>query len=120
MPHHIDRADRFLYLPLVGLTVSLALGLRPLCEKGVRYLLPERPGGCCAQKVPDTFLTSRCGRWAAIVGAVLPQLRRVYSYWSFSAPTRSRRGKTVCPFGTTRSNVDPNNIFAHRSFATVI
>ena len=24
-------------------------------EKGVRNLLPERPGGCCAQKVPDTF-----------------------------------------------------------------
>jgi len=23
--------------------------------KGVRYLLPERPEGCCAQKVPDTF-----------------------------------------------------------------
>ncbi len=24
-------------------------------EKGVRNLLPERPEGCCAQKVPDTF-----------------------------------------------------------------
>jgi hypothetical protein len=24
-------------------------------EKGVRYLLPERPEGCFAQKVPDTF-----------------------------------------------------------------
>ncbi len=24
-------------------------------KKGVRNLLPERPAGCCAQKVPDTF-----------------------------------------------------------------
>ncbi len=30
MPHHIDRADRFLYLPLVGLVVAAALGLRSL------------------------------------------------------------------------------------------
>jgi len=30
MPHHIHRADRFLYLPLVGLAVALGVGLRPL------------------------------------------------------------------------------------------
>jgi len=32
--------------------------------KGVRYLLPERPEGCFAQKVPDTFSgRGRGGRW---------------------------------------------------------
>jgi len=30
MPHHIHRADRFLYLPLAGLVVALATGLRLL------------------------------------------------------------------------------------------
>ena len=30
MPHHIYRADRFLYLPLVGLVAALAIVLRPL------------------------------------------------------------------------------------------
>jgi len=30
MPHHIHRADRFLYLPLVGLAIALGVGLRPL------------------------------------------------------------------------------------------
>lgn len=30
MPHHIHRADRFLYLPFVGLALALAAGLRPL------------------------------------------------------------------------------------------
>ena len=29
MPHHISRADRFLYLPLVGLAISLGMILRP-------------------------------------------------------------------------------------------
>jgi tetratricopeptide (TPR) repeat protein len=30
MPHHVHRADRFLYLPLVGLAVAAAMSLRPL------------------------------------------------------------------------------------------
>ena len=30
MPHHIHRADRFLYLPLVGLALVVGAGLRPL------------------------------------------------------------------------------------------
>ena len=34
-----------------------AIALRPLEEKGVRNLLPERPEGYLAQKVPDTFFS---------------------------------------------------------------
>lgn len=30
MPHHVHRADRFLYLPLVGLAVAVAAGARPI------------------------------------------------------------------------------------------
>lgn len=30
MPHHIQRADRLLYLPLAGLVIAMAAGLRPL------------------------------------------------------------------------------------------
>jgi len=33
--------------------------------KGVRHLLPERPDGCCAQKVPDTF--SAAGAWRFVL-----------------------------------------------------
>ncbi len=33
IPHHIHRADRFLYLPLVGLVAALAFTLRPLYER---------------------------------------------------------------------------------------
>ena len=39
MPHHMDRADRFLYLPLVGLVVAVAMGLRPLG----RFLARAKP-----------------------------------------------------------------------------
>ena len=31
--------------------------------KGVRHLLPERPEGCCAQKVPDTFSATEDFFW---------------------------------------------------------
>jgi tetratricopeptide (TPR) repeat protein len=34
IPHHIIRADRFLYLPLVGVTVAAAAGLRWLVDRG--------------------------------------------------------------------------------------
>jgi tetratricopeptide (TPR) repeat protein len=34
MPHHIHRADRFLYLPLVGLALAVAAALRPLRQAG--------------------------------------------------------------------------------------
>jgi len=30
MPHHVHRADRFLYLPLAGLVIAVAMGLRSL------------------------------------------------------------------------------------------
>lgn len=36
MSHHIARADRFLYLPLVGLALALAAGLRPLKDRLTR------------------------------------------------------------------------------------
>jgi protein O-mannosyl-transferase len=39
MPHHIDRADRFLYLPLVGLVLALGILLRPLGVGPKRRLL---------------------------------------------------------------------------------
>ena len=43
MPHHIARADRFLYLPLIGLAVALAAILRPLGAHSVRRVF--RVGG---------------------------------------------------------------------------
>jgi tetratricopeptide (TPR) repeat protein len=30
LPHHVHRADRFLYLPLVGLALAVAAGIKPL------------------------------------------------------------------------------------------
>jgi oxygen-independent coproporphyrinogen III oxidase len=37
-----------------NINLDLMFGL-PGCGKGDRHLLPERPSGCCAQKVPVTF-----------------------------------------------------------------
>jgi len=39
MPHHIDRADRFLYLPLVGLMVAAGMLLRPLGHASKRRVV---------------------------------------------------------------------------------
>ncbi len=33
IPHHIHRADRFLYMPLVGIAVAVAMALRPLVKR---------------------------------------------------------------------------------------
>ncbi len=40
---------------LVPVTLYLSMLRRRLTGKGVRNHLPERPEGCCAQMVPDTF-----------------------------------------------------------------
>ncbi len=56
-------------------------------EKGVRYILPERPGGCCAQNVPDPFFKS------AKAKALIPlAVRNMQTKWrdakTFGAVTR--------------------------------
>ena len=48
-------------------------------EKGVRHLLPERPGGCFAQKVPDPFF--RPGTRILLLGERLPLLERSERFW---------------------------------------
>src|SRR5712692_7302719 len=45
-------------LVLIGIVRSTRCPT-PAGEKGVRHLLPERPEGCFAQKVPDPFFAGR-------------------------------------------------------------
>ncbi|MHC4405287.1 MAG: tetratricopeptide repeat protein [Planctomycetota bacterium] len=88
--HHIARADRFLYLPLVGLAVAVAAGLRP----AVRFL-----------KEP-----------AAVVGVTT--LGIVVVLLSAVASTRQvqrwRNGVSVWEHCVA---VSPNNVLAYRSLA---
>jgi len=90
MPHHIDRADRFLYLPLVGLTVCLAMGLRRL--------------------------VSRLNRWAAIVAAGVAGVSALFLLVVLSAYQVQTWQDSVSVWNNA-IKVDQNNIFAHRSFA---
>ena len=53
MPHHIDRADRFLYLPLVGLVAAVALGLKAVGNTLLRlHDTAESPGSTSVDDVP--------------------------------------------------------------------
>ena len=65
MVHHIPRADRFLYLPLAGLAVAIALGVRPLGR-----LLKNRVAlggviavGVCGLLVLDTLSIAQVSTW---------------------------------------------------------
>jgi DNA-directed DNA polymerase III PolC len=51
----LKRAGLRVLLPCVNRSVGPFVSEE--AEKGVRNLLPERPSGCFAQKVPDTFFT---------------------------------------------------------------
>ena len=55
-------ADRFTYLPQIGLAIALVWTAADVCapEKGTGDLSPERPSGCCAQKVPVPFSRRGC------------------------------------------------------------
>jgi dGTPase len=48
---------RYPEFPGLNLTLEVLEGQRERAEKGVRNLLPGRPAGCFAQKVPDTFFS---------------------------------------------------------------
>ena len=55
IPHHITNADRFLYLPLVGLVIAVSGGLRRLTSNGLRPVWVIAPGLAvlCAAGVRD-------------------------------------------------------------------
>ncbi len=55
MPHHIHRADRFLYLPLVGLVLATAMSLRPL-----NRLLPRKIAVLGCATLGFTVLVALC------------------------------------------------------------
>jgi len=88
--HHICRADRFLYLPLVGLAVALALGLRRFGNfvKG-----PLSAGGAAAAGALVLFGAA----WLS--AAQLQTWRNSVSMWENAV------------------RVDPNNSFAHSCLA---
>lgn len=64
MPHHIDRSDRFLYLPLIGLVLALAMGLRPLVDrfKG-RELAMAAVAGVLSLLLLDTLSATQVQTW---------------------------------------------------------
>ena len=51
---------------VTGMYSEPAVGLVSLAgrEKGVRHHLPERPGGCFAQMVPEPFFTQATRLWS--------------------------------------------------------
>jgi hypothetical protein len=63
-------------------------------EKGVRNLLPERPEGCCAQKVPDTFFqaAAQYERWAQELAA---QLKLIHSRTAGAIMAEANAAKTI-------------------------
>ena len=51
IPHHIFRADRFLYLPLAGLAVAVGTGLAHLAAKGKGSRTPKAVPAKCVGRV---------------------------------------------------------------------
>jgi tetratricopeptide (TPR) repeat protein len=90
MPHHLDRADRFLYLPLVGLVVAGAFCLRALGNA-----LPRR-GGAIAVTAAGTLCLLLVARRAAVQ---VQTWRDSIAVWQHCV------------------DVIPTNAFAHRCLA---
>ncbi len=65
IPHHIHRADRFLYLPLIGLTMAIAIGLRPLVRVAQRRSTAVGVGvaGVLGLLLLDVLSASQVRKW---------------------------------------------------------
>lgn len=90
MPHHVPQADRFLYLPLVGLTLALAMGLRPLAGA-----LKERN---------------------AVIGASAAGVLVLFLLVVLSA-NQVRTWQNALTVWRNAVRVERNNMLAHRHFA---
>jgi len=103
IPHHIFRADRFLYLPLAGLVLAVGAGLAYLAarkEKG--------PGPLKSSRVLDPFLFAAGLSLAAVAALTVVTLRQV-PLW--------KDGLTI--FGHA-ALVTPDNTDAHHALGTVL
>lgn len=90
MPHHVARADRFLYLPLIGLTVALAYGLKWLGD-----IARNRQTGAVMSAAGVLVLLTL----AALSSRQMPTWRDSLSLWQHCL------------------KVDPSNSGAHASLA---
>jgi len=90
MPHHVARADRFLYLPLIGLTVALAYGLKLLGD-----IARNRQTGAAMSAAGVLVLLTL----AAVSSKQIPIWRNSLSLWENCL------------------KVDPSNSGAHASLA---
>jgi tetratricopeptide (TPR) repeat protein len=63
MPHHIHRADRFLYLPLVGLVAALGVSLRPLGHAKPRLMVAVVSLGVACLLVLDILSARQVQTW---------------------------------------------------------
>lgn len=90
MPHYMPRADRFLYLPLIGLAVALAMSLRPLASavKGRAAIVGASAAGVLVLILLDTLSANQVQTWQNGLSVWINSIR-----------------------------VGPNNVIAHRHFA---
>ena len=93
MPHHIHRADRFLYLPLAGIVLVVGMGLKPL-------------GNALKGRVPSE------GRIAAGALAVL--------VLAAMSTAQVRTWRDSCSMWENCVAVVPGNAYAHGSLAEVL
>ena len=124
MPHHVYRADRFLYLPLVGLAVAIAMLLRPL---GNALTGRAAPRGMIAAGVTSLALlgilsSSQVERWRSNlslwehcvkVAPSNPVPRRML------ADSLASAGRFDLAIGQYQEalRLDPNNVGALNNFA---
>lgn len=93
MPHHIARADRFLYLPLVGLAITVAATLGALNRAVMR---PLAAGGVIAAGLLGLLLLGR------ISAGQIQTWQNSYTMWQNCL------------------RVSPNNPMAHTCFADIL
>ncbi|MFC1597659.1 hypothetical protein ACFL5Q_06965 [Planctomycetota bacterium] len=93
IPHHIHRADRFLYLPLAGLVVGVAMALRPALDA---LNAPARLVGMSGMGVLGLVLL------AALSAGQVRTWRNGVRVWENCV------------------RVDPNNAYAHDALADVL
>lgn len=122
MPHHIHRADRFLYLPLVGLALAVAMAIRPLRDvlhgrvtpvlvvaAGVLTLLCIFSGGQVRTWQNSLAVWQHCVKWAPTNSFAHRSLADNY--------VRRKRFDLAIPHFETALHLNPTSLEALNNYA---
>ncbi len=127
MPHHVHRADRFLYLPLVGLAMAAAMALRRFrpFTRGSAAVIASAASGVGVLLLLDTLSSGQVQKWRDDVAlwehciAVAPDNSPAHCLLADALDELGQADRAAASYRKALE-LNPNNVAALNNFAVCL